>query len=69
MLLIECLYLLNALFCFIYQKEKNPASKIDTKKKFIKIYLVDGNDYRQLAITGEDQGDAHYYYKNSKGFK
>ncbi|CAD7696583.1 unnamed protein product, partial [Ostreobium quekettii] len=36
--------------------------------KFLKFFLIDDKEREVLAATAEDQGDAHYLYKNSKGF-
>eukprot|EP00803_Ostreobium_quekettii_P005354 evm.model.scf_604.2 EVM.evm.TU.scf_604.2 scf_604:16615-27537(-) len=45
--------------------------RVMTKKgagKFLKFFLIDDKEREVLAATAEDQGDAHYQYKNAKGF-
>ncbi|GMH41692.1 hypothetical protein BSKO_09602 [Bryopsis sp. KO-2023] len=35
---------------------------------YLKFYLIDKLGREVLAVTADDQGDAHYRYKNAKGF-
>ncbi|KAK9914836.1 hypothetical protein WJX75_001156 [Coccomyxa subellipsoidea] len=46
------------------------AGKGTSKKSmyFLEFYLVDNHGYETLAATGEDQGDAHYTYRNVPSF-
>lgn len=38
------------------------------QKKVLKVFLVDSEGKKHLAATGEDLGDAHYHYRNTKLF-
>lgn len=35
---------------------------------YLKFYLIDEEGTDVLAVTADDQGDAHYRYKNARGF-
>jgi len=50
-----------------FKEEKVPSNKAG-ERFFLKFYLITTNGNRVLAATAEDQGDAHYCYKNSRGF-
>ena len=48
--------------------EKKVPSKHAGERFFLKFYLQTASGESVLAATAEDQGDAHYCYKNSRGF-
>jgi len=53
---------------FVAFKEDKVPSKNAGERFFLKFYLITASGGRVLAATAEDQGDAHYCYKNSRGF-
>lgn len=53
---------------YVAFKEDKVPSRNAGERFFLKFYLVTASGTQVLAATAEDQGDAHYCYKNSRNF-
>eukprot|EP00210_Caulerpa_lentillifera_P000171 g166.t1 len=53
---------------FVSFKEDKVPSRNAGERFYLKFYLETADGTQILAATAEDQGDAHYSYKNARGF-
>ena len=53
---------------YVSFSEVKVPSKNAGERFFLKFYLQTAAGVSVLAATAEDQGDAHYCYKNARGF-